>query len=365
MSGSKAARRAAAGVALAALLALGAPAAASATTGDASATDVVDVPVRFAVENVNRSRVPCPTDGGSYEIAGRLVGPASVLEGGAEAVTLYLHGLGFGQFFWSFRALPGYDYATEQARAGHVSVAIDRLGYDDSSRPAGSQICLGSHADIAHQVVTALREGDYRAGGDAGGPAFRRVALAGHSLGTQIAQIAAYSFGGIDALVTSAYSSEGATPLATRESFRSGAACAASDGEAADDGEQGPGGYAYFGQRPQDFRAAMFHDADPAAIEATTTLRNRDPCGDFSSILPAIVLNRVGLRETTVPVLIVCASHDALFDADRCMRQDELYPSSPDVSAVLLEGTGHALTVERTHDEFRSTVSSWLAERGF
>jgi hypothetical protein len=72
-------------------------------------------------------------------------------------VTLYLHVLGLGEFFWRFQDVPGYDYAAALARAGQSSVVIDRLGYDSSDKPPGKDICLGSQADIAHQMVTALR----------------------------------------------------------------------------------------------------------------------------------------------------------------------------------------------------------------
>ena len=62
---------------------------------------------------------------------------------------LYLHGLGFGEWMWHFTANPAYDYAALQAKAGHVSVTIDRLGYDASGRPAGKQSCLAGQASIA------------------------------------------------------------------------------------------------------------------------------------------------------------------------------------------------------------------------
>lgn len=37
-------------------------------------------------------------------------------------MTLYLHGLSYGEFFTNFELLPGYDFAAERARDGHVSV---------------------------------------------------------------------------------------------------------------------------------------------------------------------------------------------------------------------------------------------------
>src|SRR5918911_671473 len=62
------------------------------------------------------------------------------------------------------------------------------------------QVCVGSWADVAHQVVSALRGGGYEV---AGRPArrFQRVALASYCLGGLIAQVEAYSFKDVDAFV--------------------------------------------------------------------------------------------------------------------------------------------------------------------
>lgn len=57
---------------------------------------------------------------------------------------------------------------------------------------------------MAHQVVLALRSGKYQADGRTAPPS-RKVALAGHAYGGQIAQVEAYSFGDIDGLIVLAY----------------------------------------------------------------------------------------------------------------------------------------------------------------
>jgi hypothetical protein len=83
-------------VALLALVATGALAA----PAEARTPKIALVPVTFSVQNVNRSQLPCGTDGATYEIRGHLTGPRSLLPGGAatsrtrkSTVTLYLHGL--------------------------------------------------------------------------------------------------------------------------------------------------------------------------------------------------------------------------------------------------------------------------------
>jgi hypothetical protein len=65
----------------------------AATTAPAAAADIVDVPVNFAVQNVNRSLIPCMADGSKVTLAGRLVGPRSILTdpNTPATVSLYLH----------------------------------------------------------------------------------------------------------------------------------------------------------------------------------------------------------------------------------------------------------------------------------
>jgi pimeloyl-ACP methyl ester carboxylesterase len=323
--------------------------------------EIVDLPVRFDVRNANTSRVPCSSDGAEYRLAGTLVGPRSELDGGRGAVTLYLHGLGYGEFFWRFGELESYDYAVEQAGRGDVSVVVDRLGYDASSHPPGTATCLGAQADMAHQVIGQLRNGQYGFGGGAA-PVFKRVALAGHSIGGAIAEIEASSWDDADAVIVMAFADRGSSQRAIQEAVRSGQVCG-TGGEPAEPGE--PSGYAYYGQSPDDFRGAMFHNAEPAAVERATALRNRDPCGDHSSIPQTVFSAQDRLADIKVPVLIVCAENDTLFPPEGCQDHRGLFTGSSDVTTTLLEDTGHAVTLERTRERLRTEVSAWLRQRGF
>jgi pimeloyl-ACP methyl ester carboxylesterase len=344
--------------ALSALLAVG-PAAGAATTAK-----VIKRPITFDVRNVNGSRLPCPSDGDPYELNGHMIGPAAKVEGSAPgrrpAVTLYLHDFSFGQFFWNFSAAPRYDYAAQMARAGHASVVVDRLGYGSSGQPEGDQTCLGAHADMAHQMIGMLRSGDYFVEG--GVPMrFGRVTLAGHSVGALIANLEAYSFNDIDGLVAI-----GHTPQVTQQAFRdfytNRTVCEAG-GQPARAG--GPGGYAYFGQTGADFRANVFHRADPAVMTLATALRGRDPCGDTGSIIDALVQEVKTLPLVKTPVLLVCGREDAVTPEFACPHLKRRYTGSRDVSLAFVPRAGHALPLERTAPILRRRVSAWLDAHGF
>ncbi len=323
---------------------------------------VVTHTVSFTVHNVNRSAVPCLVDGATYTIQGHLVMPST--NPAPSSVTLYLHGLGFGESFWRFQNPAGYDFATDMASRGHASVVIDRLGYDSSPHPEGFGVCLGSQADMAHQIIQQLRSGAYQI--DAGPvTTFSRVALAGHSIGGSTAQIEAYSFGDIDALAVISYADLGASP-ATLLALSNASLICATGGRQAEPGS--PSGYSPFGVSDADFQALMFHHVDPAVEAAVTAQRNLDPCGDLLAAAPALagnVANLALLADIDVPVLVMCGKNDAVIMSSACTLQRSLYLRSPDTTVSLLDDTGHAVTVELSAPVFRQRLSDWLAARGF
>src|SRR5438309_1152639 len=172
----------------------------------ASAQSTVEIPVSFQVTNTDTSQAPCNSglpDGATYTIRGHISGPQAALAlGTASSITVYLFGYEAGEWNWDLKGVPGYDYATEMARLGHVSLTVDELGYGASGHPAnGNETCQGAEADITHQIVQKLRSGLYRIG-TGPGVAFSRVLLAGHDIGGSVAEIEAYSYADIDGLIS-------------------------------------------------------------------------------------------------------------------------------------------------------------------
>jgi pimeloyl-ACP methyl ester carboxylesterase len=322
-----------------------------------AAPEVVVHEVTFKVRNTNNTSVPCATDGAAHTIHGRIVGPPSQLDAGnrARTVVLSLHGLGYGEFFWDFQAVPGYDWSAALASRGIASVVIDRLGYGASSHPPGTQSCMGGQASIAHQVVTALRGGSYTMDGGPG-LAFPRIGLMGHSAGGQVAQIEAYTFDDIDALVLLSWADLGASPQVLAGFARTGGVCLTGGN---------PPGYAPLGQNGDEFKALMFHDADPAVVGAATRLRHPDPCGDDASIPAGILLDALEVPSIDIPVLLVFGDNDAIFPPPALERQKGMYRGSRDLTGLTIPDTGHALSLERSAPFTRDVVSSWLCQRHF
>ncbi|HKP88805.1 MAG TPA: alpha/beta hydrolase [Thermoleophilaceae bacterium] len=306
---------------------------------------IVDRPVSFEVRNVNRTDDPCHGDGRMYTVRGRLIGPRDRVAG-HRAVTVYLHGSVLGQRTWRFRAVDGYDYARGQARAGHVSLIYDGLGYGRSDVPHGSDVCGGTEADVAHQVVRGMR----RRG-------FRRVALFGFSFGGYAAELEAATFRDVDALGVESW----ADHLTARfvRALGPGAEDCANGGRRKRPGDAR--GYRWVFHR-RDERVML---ASPARGMRAALYRahERDPCG-LGSSAAGVSGNPERLGTITVPVLLVYGTRDALFAKRSRDAQRDDFTGTDDLSYKLIEGAGHFLTLEGRAPAFRALVHRWLRARG-
>ena len=336
-------------------------------SADSDAAGVIDLPVSFNVYNVNGSKVPCLSDSAAYTVRGHLVAPAAALAPGQGdgAATLYLHGSGNGEQIDFRSTVPGQNWAVEMAKLGQVSVTIDRLGFGASGLPDGLMVCVGSQADVVHQVVAALRSGGYAiAGGVA--PRFEKVVLAAISFGGGEAAVEAYSFKDVDALIQlSTAFDQGLSPAATLDLATnpngSLQTCPRGGDPKYPDGS-GPGNYTYVVKDRTDL---LFYNAEPAAVETFVRGWEREPCGEGASLAAMLAADRLYLGDITIPVLLVFADHDALFPPPDGEREKALYTGSQDVTLIQVANTGHGLPLERTAPIMRAALADWLSARGF
>jgi pimeloyl-ACP methyl ester carboxylesterase len=325
---------------------------------------VESIPVSFRVVNSNTSGVPCASDGRTYTVRGHLTGPRAALER-PRAVTLYLFGYDAGEWNWRLRSVRGYDHAAGMARRGHVSLTLDELGYDSSDHPEGMATCVGAQADMAHQIVGLLRAGRYAARRWRA-PRFSTVVLAGHDIGGLVAEIEAYSYQDIDALIQVTWADQGQTPYIVERASVSGFDWCTTQPQPAEDGQPGsPSGYHYFTSSRQEFRQKLFFRADPRVLEAAGRLRNRNPCGMIRSTPTGVWVDMIRASEITVPVLVVFGAEDTLVwsrDGERQQQQD--YPRSHDRTTAFVPRAGHFPMLERSAPEFRKLLASWLERHG-
>jgi pimeloyl-ACP methyl ester carboxylesterase len=287
---------------------------------------------------------------------GYLTGPRATLAGGrADAVTVYLFGEEAGEWNWHLTTIPAYDHAAQMARLGQVSLTVDELGYGASGRPAnGNLTCQGAEADVTHQIVQQLRHGTYTyASGTGHSLSFSKVALAGHDVGGQVAEIEAYSYADIDGLVLVTWADQGFTPwIIERETVAANDWCTSS----AD-------GYVHF-VSSEEYRTLLFQDAEPAVVAATDALRNPNPCGNIRSQPTGIVADTARVAQITVPVLVVYGDKDTLIWSRQGEEQQASnFRGSSDTTTAFIPDASHFPMFERTAPTFRQLLASWLDTR--
>ena len=329
---------------------------ATAPTGPATLPEgVVDLPVEFTVDNVNRTRGQCSADGEEYTVRGHLTAPASVLAAEDPAVMLLVHGTNTGEWIWRLD-VQGRNFGHELAARGHASVTIDRLGYGSSDIPNGFATCSGAHSDIAQQVVERLRDGDYEIDGD-DAAAFDTVFMGGHSSGALVAETAAVSFGGVDGLFLTGWAAVGITNDTNRRFLTAYETCLRGGEPHSEPGD--PRGYVHFDATLDDFlEGGLGPEAAPEVVAAVEEQWGPNPCGVMVSEPMAILYDLGLVGEIDVPVHLVFGSLDVLRQGVE--GYPGLFTSSPEVTETTLEGAGHFVTVDEGSERVYDAAAAWM-----
>jgi pimeloyl-ACP methyl ester carboxylesterase len=318
----------------------------------AAAPAVVELPVTFTVNNTNTTGVRCTSDNKTYDVKGHIVAPPAALDSPRSA-TLYLHAVSWEERYWRLKSVPGYDYATQQAQNGHVSVTIDRLGYGASGKPDPKATCFGAEADVAHQIVQQLRSGKYGADGHAP-VAFTKVFTAGSSVGAMAAHIESYTYKDVDGIINFGFGDFAVGPFAFREYNMARGRCFQG-------GDQATPGYTRFAPDRQD---QFFYFSATKEVRDAVGKSTSDPCGQLESIPDGIGSDMQHLGEINVPVLLVFGDKDEAFPPPAAQQQMARYTGSPKVTLFQPKDTSHFPLVEATHLETVAAVDKWLKDQG-
>jgi pimeloyl-ACP methyl ester carboxylesterase len=277
---------------------------------------------------------------------GRLCTPAGSQP---KAVQVLLHGLTYSHLYWDFPYRPErYSYVDWATRAGYATLNLDRIGIGRSSHPPSGQVTLQSNAFTVHQAVQGLRSGALT------GHPYRKVLLAGHSFGAEIAKFEAATYQDVDGLILSGN--------AHRESP------SAFEGRAAELGQPvsevphlaalvPPGDDGYLTVREPFRQELMYYlpSADPLVVALDIATRQTVTLGELATIEAArdpAVTGRI-----RVPILFVNGDRDRLIcaadagndcsSAAAVVRDEQPnYPNAP-VDAFLLADTGHVVNLHR------------------
>lgn len=283
--------------------------------------------------------VPVRWNGGAGYLAGTLTVPDGARP---STVQLLVHGYSYARYYWDFPYQPEtYSYVHACARAGYATLAIDRLGDGNSSRPAGHRLTWNNSAlGVAH-VVSALRDGSLGVG-------FERVVLVGHSYGSVTSYLVAARHPGVDALVVTGAAHRVNLVRITELALNSPPVHRNPGFEVPDP--------LYVTTR-RGWREHLYHvpNTDPEVIAVDEGLKQTAGVLECPSALPYLV-NGVS-KHTNIPTLTVIGDQDTLFarwaadcssDEALAMFERRFYGPAAKVEAAVIPGAGHDLCLERT-----------------
>jgi pimeloyl-ACP methyl ester carboxylesterase len=290
------------------------------------------------------------------QVHGRLCVPA----GGASRVQLLVHGATYDSRYWDEPIGDGrFSYVRQANGDGWATLAIDRVGYGQSSRELSATLTAIAQANTVRQIIGKLRAGAV------GGHAFGNVLLVGHSVGSAVSLIESSLYNDADAValtgLTHRLSPDELTDVlatAIRPVTLDPSPLAT---------EYDPG----FLTTVPGTRAALFYGPHPdpellAYDEATKGVISATEVADAIALgftLPTSLA-------VTVPVYVVVGGLDALFcghllggdcaDAVALAAEEQPYfANARSFTAATLPGAGHDLNFEADAPVYETALNTW------
>jgi pimeloyl-ACP methyl ester carboxylesterase len=285
-----------------------------------------------------------------------------------SSVQLLVHGGTYNHRYWDWPLRPErYSYVRAAVSAGYAVLAVDRLGYGQSTRPASALVSLANGAAALHDVVTALRAGEIT------GYQFRRVVYVGHSVGSIVGWVEASTYRDVDAVVVTGMTHHlKRTAVATISQIF----YPASQDPAFRDARLDPG---YLTTRPGR-RGGFFYFAggsepDVIALDEETkdTMAIAEARESLSLILspPAAAAPS---RDIVVPTLLVMGAKDGPFcgepDGLDCTSRAALleaeapyYSSEAALEVRTIQDTGHNIQLHHNAGIATGEILDWLGQR--
>ncbi|MFC0109668.1 alpha/beta fold hydrolase [Kibdelosporangium aridum] len=109
---------------------------------------------------------------------------------GADTVHVLIPGGTYNSSYWDIGYSPSSrSYRMVMNKAGHATLALDRLGTGHSSKPLSAFVTASAQARAAHEVIKQIRG------------QFSRVIIGGHSIGSAMAMIEAGTYRDVDGVL--------------------------------------------------------------------------------------------------------------------------------------------------------------------
>jgi pimeloyl-ACP methyl ester carboxylesterase len=290
--------------------------------------------------------------GASHTLRGTLCRPLGART--PRATLVLVHGSTYSRVYWDFPVDPGRYSATRLlARAGYLTLAIDRLGSGESDRPPSDQVTADASASALHQVISRFRSGSgtrTRSG---------KVLVVGHSSGSTLAIREAAQFADVDGLVITGFMHS----FGSADFFEQMIYPAADDPKFRDDSSI-PSGYTT--TRPG-VRLLWYYgfNADEAVFAADEATKDAMPGADAGGFLDELLGLNGGpfAGQLDVPVLDIVGERDLGFctppGCDQANSEASSYPASPDFQMVVRPRTGHAVSLHLDAPQTTDLIRHW------
>ncbi|MET8760974.1 alpha/beta hydrolase [Lentzea sp. NPDC004782] len=276
-------------------------------------------------------------------MAGRLCVPT-----GATTIQVLIPGGTYDRTYWDIGFEPETrSFTRSQNAAGFATLALDRLGTGQSSKPLSTSVTASTEASAVHQVIQAVKS------------QFPEVVVGGHSIGSAMALIEAGTYRDVNGVLVTGFTHKmnDITVLPVMANMI-------------------PAGLdaGYLTTMP-DTRYNSFHAPGPLVEGAIAYDESTKDVFAATEAVDTILLNNVIIpisRNINVPVLVVlgedhhfCSSGIPLMGSDcsspAALKADEspFYPSAPTLDTYLLSGYGHSINYAPNAPDYQAVVATW------
>lgn len=276
----------------------------------------------------------------------------------AHVVEVLIPGGTYNSSYWDI----GYEPELRSFRlalneAGIATLALDRLGTGQSSKPLSTLVTASVQAQAAHQVIQTLR------------PRFSKVIVGGHSIGSAMAMIEAGTYHDVDGVLV--------TGMTHRMNYITVLPVMATMIPAALDskflGTTVDAGYL---TTSAGTRYSAFHTPGPDVTDAIAYDESTKDVFAATEAVDTILLTNVVIpasQQITVPVFQVvgndqhfCGTLGSDCSSAEALRVSEapFFSSAPRFETFILDGYGHAINYAPNAGTYFQQVVSWTNSLG-
>lgn len=330
-------------------------------------TDVTSVEELLATLNESNATYASVTQ--SVNISARFCEPEIRIPSRENSIQLLVHGITYTKSYRSALGFPGYqpeiyswvDFASKN---GYPTLAIDRPGNGDSSRPDPFwQDQIPFHAAVLKQIADGLRSKKWLPRN------FQQIVYIGHSLGSNIGNVIAASYpDSMDAMVLTGFTKTTSSELL----IKAGPVPAVTFAPRFANLSSG-----YIVTAKNEGRQVLLYGRDgtydPSIANFDYDVQNTVAIGELGTETAPIASNY------TRPVTIVTGEQDAVFcfrnattlghcghgEASMPAQARSLFPNASSFDYFIPEHIGHDVNLHYRAPEAYAYVHAWLASHAF